>query len=142
MGHLNIPQIQQFARDGLFGSRLTSLGNCDAPLCKACLHGKQHRRAITVNSASGILDISHLEPGDCVSGDQVESTTPGLVPTYRGTPSTDRYHAGTLFVDHASRFLHFTPHLSTGSKEAIIAKHSFEQLAHQHNKSIKCYHTR
>jgi hypothetical protein len=141
MGHLNIPQIQQFARDGLFGSHLTSLGNCDAPLCKACLHGKQHRQAITVNSASGTLDISHLEPGDCVSGDQVESTTPGLVPTYRGTPSTDKYHAGTLFVDHASRFLHFTPHLSTGSKEAIMAKHSFEQLAHQHNKSIKCYHT-
>jgi hypothetical protein len=82
------------------------------------------------------LDVSHLQPGDCVSGDQVESSTPGLIPTYRGTPTKDRYHAGTLFVDHASHFLHFTPHTSTGSKEAIIAKHSFELLAHQHNISI------
>jgi hypothetical protein len=54
-------------------------------LCKACIHGKQHRQAVTTNSAAGILDISHLKPGDCASGDQVESTTPALIPMYHGT---------------------------------------------------------
>jgi hypothetical protein len=66
---------------------------------------------------------------------------PGLVPTYRGTPTVDRYHAGTLLVDHASRFLHFTAHNSTGCKEVLQAKYSFEFLASQHNRTIKCYHT-
>jgi hypothetical protein len=112
---------------------------CDPPLCKACLHGKQHRSASS--NSSGVLDTLHLSPGDCVSGDQLESTTPGLIPTFRGSPTLEKYHAGTLFVDHASRYLHFMPHISTGSQEAINAKHPFELHAFHNNCSIKCYHT-
>jgi len=137
LGHTNMHQIQYFAKEGLLGSSAKALGNCDLPLCRACIHGKQHRKS----AGSTPLDIDHLNPGDCVSGDQVESSSPGLVPTYRGTPTTARYHAGTLLVDHASRYLFFTPHISTGSKEAIQAKHKFELLASQFNRSIKCYHT-
>jgi hypothetical protein len=59
-----------------------------------------------------------------VSGDQLEGTTPGFIPTFRGSPTLEKYYAGTLFFDHASRFLHFTPHISMGSKEAIHAKGS------------------
>jgi hypothetical protein len=44
-------------------------------------------------------------------------------------------------VDHASRYLFFSPHYSTGSKEAIEAKHRFELIASQFNRTIKCYHT-
>jgi hypothetical protein len=66
---------------------------------------------------------------------------PGLMLMYHGTPATERYQAGTLFADHASRFLHFTPYISTGGKEAIAAKHHFELLASTHHHSIKCYHT-
>jgi hypothetical protein len=47
MGHLHMTKIQQLARDGIFGTHLTSLGKCDIPLCRACIHGKQHRRAVT-----------------------------------------------------------------------------------------------
>jgi hypothetical protein len=50
---------------------------------------------------------------------------PGLIPTYHGTPTTDRYQVGTIFIDYASRFHHFTPHASTGGKEAISATHHF-----------------
>ena len=45
-----------------------------------------------------------------------------------------------LFYDHASRFLHFTPHHSTGAEEAIVAKRHFEHLASTHNRTIKRYH--
>ncbi len=31
---------------------------------------------------SGVINHLHLTPGDCISGDQVESSTPGQVPTY------------------------------------------------------------
>jgi hypothetical protein len=121
-------KIQQLAQEGFLGIHLSSIGKCDIPLCRACIHGKQHRRAIPSTSTTP-LDVSHLAPGDCGSGNQVESSTPGLIPTYRGPPSKDRYHAGTLLVNHASHFLHFTPHLLTGCKEALTAKHSFELQA-------------
>jgi len=141
MGHLHMTKVQELARTVFFGRSLQNIGTCDIPLCKSCLHGKQHQSAITTTTASGVLDALHLTPGDCVSGDQVESSTPGLIPMYRGTPTTDRYQAGTLFVNHASHFLHFTPHISTGGKEAITAKHHFELLASTYNHPIKCYHT-
>jgi hypothetical protein len=43
-----------------------------------------------------LLEAVVTEPGDCVSGDQVESSTPGLIPIYQGHPTTEQYHAGTL----------------------------------------------
>jgi hypothetical protein len=132
-------KVQQLAKSGIFGLSFIPLSTCDPPLCIACLHGKQHRSSSS--SSTGVLDALHLSPRDCVSGDQLESTTPGLIPTFRGSPTTEKYHAGTLFVNHASRFLHFTPHVSTGSREALNAKHRFELLAFHHNRSIKCYHT-
>jgi hypothetical protein len=137
LGHPNMIQLQQLAREGLLGPSNICIGKCDIPVCKACVHGKQHLQPV----GNTHLDIDHLNPGDCVSGDQIESSTPGLIPTYKGTPTTARYHAGTLLIDHASRYLYFAPHISTGSHEAIIAKHKFELLASQFNRPIKCYHT-
>ncbi len=108
LGHLNMNKLQQLARDGFFGSSGKSLANCEPPLCKACIHGKQHTRPIHQASLQP-LDSFHLTPGDCVSADQIESTQPGIILIFKGSPSTSFYHAGTLFVDHASRFLFFTP---------------------------------
>jgi hypothetical protein len=75
-----------------------------------------------------------------VSIDQLESTHPGRIPVYKGSPSSSSYHAGSLFTDHASRFLHFVPHCSTGAEEAVLAKRLFEHLASTHHRSIKRYH--
>jgi hypothetical protein len=141
LGHLHMKKVQDLVCLGSFGHLPSSVSNCELPLCKACLHGKQHKSSITSSTATGIIDALHLTPGDCISGDQVESSAPGMVPTYCGIPTTEKYHADTLFINHASRFLHFTPHISTGSVEAISAKHKFELLASTHNRSIRCYHT-
>lgn len=135
MGHLHMAQIQQLVKDGVFGDHLHHLSTCNPPLCKACIHGKPHKHPLHPSSLHP-LDSLHLAPGDCISSDQIESTLPGLIPTYRGSPTTDFYHAGTLFIDHASHLLHFTPHTSTGAKEAITAKQNFELLALSYNRSI------
>jgi hypothetical protein len=95
-------RVQSPAKEGYFGDQHKDIANCDPPLCKACVHGKQHRRSIP-STTTGPLDASNLQPGDGVSCDQLESTSPGLVPTYKGSPTTSFYHAGTLFVDHVSR---------------------------------------
>jgi hypothetical protein len=101
--------------------------------------GHLHMTCIQQLACEGYFGVLYV--GDCVSGDQLESTSPGLVPTYHGTPTTSKHHTGTLFVYQASRFLYFMPHLSTGSEEAIAAKHHFEPLVSSYNHHIKHYHT-
>jgi hypothetical protein len=129
-------KVQKLAKEGLFGAAYKSIANCDVPLCKACIHAKQHKRSI-IKATPQPLDSQHLVPGDCMSGDQIESTHPGLISIFKGSPSTSFYHAGTLLVDHASHFLHFSPHISTGATEAISGKHHFELLASSYNRRIK-----
>jgi len=139
MGHLNMNRLQDLARQGFLGLSNKALANCDPPLCKACLHGKQHKRPTPIANQHPI-DASDLLPGDCVSIDQLESTHAGRIPVYRGSPSSSSYHAGSLFTDHARRFLYFVPHCSTGAEEAVLAKRNFEHLASTHHQSIKRYH--
>jgi hypothetical protein len=134
-------KVQELASSRVFGRQSISLSSCEPLLCKACLHGKQHRTPVTPSTSPGMLDALHLTLDNCISGDQLESTTSGFIPTYCGSSTTVKYHAGTLFVDHASWFLHFMPHISTSSQEAIGAKHHFELLASHHNCSIKYCHT-
>jgi hypothetical protein len=83
------------------------------------------------------LDSGHLLPSDCVSVDQLESNTPGLVPQTKGSPTTITYQAATIFCDHASHFLHLNCHPSTGAADAITAKHAFEREAALANVTIK-----
>jgi hypothetical protein len=75
------------ASEGLFGAAYKSIANCDVPLCKAYIHAKQHKRPI-LKATLQPLDSQHLAPGDSVSGDQIRSTQPGLIPAFEGSPST------------------------------------------------------
>jgi len=140
MGHMHMAHTQSLAIQGFLGPNNVKLSTCEPPLCKACLHGKQHKCPLNPSEFHPI-DASHLSPGDCKSGDQLENTHPGMIPTYKGMPTKATYHAGTLLVDHASRFLHFTMHQSTGVIEAIAAKTSFKLLASSFHRSIHRYHT-
>ncbi len=132
-------KIQQLARDGHLEASNKSLATCDSLLGKACIHGKQRKRPL-VSATFQPLDSDHLQPGDCVLGDQLESTQPSLIPTYQGSPTTSFHSTGTLFVDHASRLLFFAPHISTGAEEAVPAKHQFELFATGFRHIIQKYH--
>ena len=67
--------------------------------------------------------------GGCISVDQMESTTLGLIGQLQGFITKERYHYVTVFVDHYSR-LGFV-HLQKTSKtdETIKAKEAFEFYA-------------
>jgi len=47
------------------------------------------------------------------------------------------YKAATIFVDHASRFIHLRMCESTGGEEALQAKLHFEKLARDSGIRIK-----
>jgi hypothetical protein len=80
-----------------------------------------------------------LHPGDKVSVDQIESTTPSLVDVHKRKPIFAKYHAASIYVDHARRFTYIKCHYSTGAAKAIEGKQHFEQLAASHGVKIKAY---
>jgi hypothetical protein len=83
---------------------------------------------------------NELQPGDCVSVDQLESTTPGLIAQLKGVPTTARYKVATVFVDHATRFTYVHLQKSTNAEETVQAKKSFEILAATYGVRILHYH--
>ncbi len=104
-----------------------------------CQIGKARQQAIPTATTGRPIDAGHLSPGDCVSCDQLQSTCPGRIPVSRGTPSTSFYHAATLFVDHASRYVHVTPNRSTGADEALESKRAFERDALSYGVQVRSY---
>ncbi len=137
LSHMHFGIIQDLARQGRLPK---ALATCDAPLCKSCQYGKAHRRPVAPPGKARPIDSDNLQPGDCVSVDQLESSEPGYVDIYSGKPTTARYHAASLYTDHASRFMFIKCHYSTGGAEAIEGKRRFEQLAGTYGVKIKTYH--
>jgi hypothetical protein len=62
-----------------------------------------------------------------VSIDQYVSSIPGRLPHTKGKESPkDKFNGGTIFVDHASAYIHLTHQVSLHVGEMLRAKHSFK----------------
>ena len=60
-----------------------------------------------------------------------------MMATWKGKPTAKAYKAGTIFIDHVSRFIHLTMCESTGGDEALNAKLHFEKLAKDSGVQVK-----
>ena len=80
------------------------------------------------------------EPGECVSVDQLESSTPGFITQLKGKLTKQRYHAATVFVDHFSGLSYVHMQRSLTSEETLEAKRAFEAFARRHYVAIRHYH--
>ena len=99
-----------------------------------------HRRATDkLEGENCPIDGDDLKTGDCVSTDQLESPVGGMVATWKGKPIKKQYNVATVFVDHASRFIHLSMAHSTGGQEAVAAKRKFERQAADRDVRIKKY---
>jgi len=114
--------------------RCKGAARCDHPKCVACQLAKQHRRSPGSTSMHAkperemAIRRNNLKPGDCVSMDQYICKTPGrLAHTYGKEKPTERYHGGTIFVDHASGFIYTHNQVSLRAGETLQAKRSFER---------------
>jgi hypothetical protein len=83
---------------------------------------------------------SSLSPGDVVSVDQLEYSTPGFIGQIAGMLTKQRIVGSTIFVDQASDFSYVYHHMSLSSEETVKAKQSFEKFAKSHGVYIKHYH--
>ena len=154
LGHANLQWIQTLCREPTNNSRRfvleahhPKMSSCVLPKCAACMLGKQTRRRSGTNTGALVkgkemmLRRDHLQPGDCVSLDQYESSIPRRLPhTYGKEKKDDQYNGGTLFIDHASSMVFIQHQVSLRTGEALQAKHKFEQLACDHGITIKSYH--
>jgi hypothetical protein len=124
LSHASISWVQMLMRDKSFlpcdNDRTTVLHKgpfiklksraptCDTMSlkCAACLCANAAVRS-PINSLSrksaktNILEVNHLQPGDCISADHYFSPVHGRIPTSFGKEKIC-YTCGSLFVDHPS----------------------------------------
>jgi hypothetical protein len=81
-----------------------------------------------------------VSPGDIMSVDQLESSTPGFIGQISGALTRQRIVGSTIFVDQASDLSYVYHQLSMSSEEIVLAKESFERYAKSHGVTIKHYH--
>ena len=131
LGHTPFPMLKQMASSGVIPAKFAS-----------CQHGQQHKRPWQHKNSgqSPIGGKTIKEPGDCVSVDQLKSSTPGLTGQVRGWLGQEQQHVATVFVDHHSdlTFIHVTP--SDTSAETVETKEAFECFAAAMNVKVKHYH--
>jgi hypothetical protein len=139
LGHISPKKIRLLAKQGVLPRHLS---HCPIPICSSCMYGKMTRRPWRTKGHDNADETKTkpLRPGECVSVDQLESTTPGLIAQLKGIPTTQRYRAATVFVDHATRFSYVHLQKSTNAEETIQAKQSFETIAANCGIKILHYH--
>ena len=119
-------KLQCMAKDGTLPHRLAS---CPIPLCTSCLYGKASRKPWRDKPSAQSVPRKVTRPGQCVSVDQLVSTTPGQVAQLRGRPTTKRYNVATIFVDHYSDMSFVNIQKTTSDEETIKGKEKFEAYA-------------
>ena len=138
LGHVPFSRLQTMAKTGLLPRRLS---DCRVPKCAACIYGKMTRRAKrSKNEESRISARTITGPGACVSVDQLESRTLGLIAHMKGTPTVQRYRCATVYVDHYSRlsYVHLQKQLT--SEETVQGKVAFEKFCDARGVTVKHYH--
>ena len=138
-GHLSFKKLKHLAIQGVIPKRLASV---PPPLCTACLCGKATRKPWRTKPSSKekSSQVPITAPGQCVSVDQLISTTPGYVPQLRGIPTKQRYRVATVFVDHFSGLSYVVNQYSSNADETIVAKRKFEEYASRHGVIVRHYH--
>ena len=138
LGHLSYSKMKTLCLLNILPRKLLQV---KPPKCPGCLYSTMTRRPWTTKHKQDRKKIFHVgKPGDCVSIDQMESSTPGFVGQIKGILTKQRYRAITVFVDHYSRYTYIHLQKDMTSESTIQAKIAFEAHAYQHGIKIKHYH--
>jgi hypothetical protein len=133
--HEGFENLNKWIQDGLFPGVDPSLSSVDDPKCITCNFGKARHRSH--NSNVGHISAMHQKPGDGVSSDGMEASTPGCTFTTKGLPSTARFRYASFWIDHATTLVYVTFHTSKAVQELINSKNEFQSWAARYNIDIK-----
>ena len=81
-----------------------------------------------------------MQPGQCVSVDQLISGTPGLVGQTTGKLTTSRFSVATIFVDHYSDLDYVHVQETTSAADTVDAKKAFERFCEERGVKVMHYH--
>lgn len=139
LAHLSFKRLQHMAKLGLLPKKLQ---NCRIPECPACCYAKATKVPWRSKGQPKLSQQNSTisKPGACVSIDQLESRTPGLIAQMKGQPTKSRYHFATIFVDHYSDLSFVFLQKEQSSEETLKAKRTFEAYAAIHGVTIQHYH--
>jgi len=136
-GHAPMHKLQQMTANGNLPARLST---CRVPLFTSCLYGKATCKAWRDKLTTTKPLCTITKPGQCISVDQLTSTTPGLVAQSRGKATTKQYMVATIFVNHYSGLSFTHLHKSTSVEETIQGKEKFEAYTASCNVQVVHYH--
>jgi hypothetical protein len=109
--------------------------------CAGCIFGAMTKKPWRTKAEPiKVNTVVVTGPGDCVSVDQLESSTPGFVVQLKGILAKIRFPCATVIVDHFSRlgYVHMQQQLT--SDETVEAKHVFEAFTRSQDVTIKHCH--
>ena len=99
-------------------------------ICASCHFGRSHKRPWRIKGkhTNPIRSKDDVNPGYCVSTDQIMSAQPVLVPQMSGYLTRDQIWGITLFVDHANDYTYGHLMRSLDLNETLGSKKAFEKL--------------
>jgi hypothetical protein len=134
-GHADMQLIQAWFRQGLYGLP-KAIGHCATPVCSDCQFGVARRKSH--NKTSDTISAPTL-PGNFVATNQMMSPVGGLIPFCTGMRSKRRSTCSTLFVDGATKYIHFCHQEAATGKETVQSNRNFEQFARAHDVHVHHY---
>ena len=151
LGHINMDWVQTLLDKtksnhlkGIIQPSNNKCSHCQKPKCEACQYGKQKHRNPPLNTTKsrpeleGAISRDAAIPGHRVSCDILMSSTRGCLPhTFSKEQPDFQYTCGSLFVDHASRFVHIAPQFITTVAETISSKHKFKEYLDDYGVRVK-----
>ena len=139
MNHIPFSALIRMAESGHINKRLAKVKD-RIPVCLSCTFGMSHWRPWRSKGKPGtIRREDEIEPGVCVSVDQLVSAQPGLIPQMSGYLTNLRIWGATVFVDHFSDYVYVALMRDLSLDETLNAKTSFERHADQGGTSIQKY---
>ena len=106
-----------------------------------CMFGRATRKAWQSKSPPSKIGSKLVtEPGQCVSVDQLESPSPGLIAQLKGIPTIQRYNAATIFVDHYSQYTYMHLQRTLSSDDTVRAKRADERHCESQGVKVTHYH--
>jgi len=135
-GHMPYNKLQALARAGIIPKRFA---NVQSPRCAACMFGKLTKRAWRTKGQKKKIFVA-TKPGQCVSVDQMESTTTGFIAQLKGRITKRRYKYATVFIDHFSDYTYVHLQETITSQDTISAKKAFEAKCRSMNITVLHYH--
>ena len=128
LGHIHPSKIQCLTQCGYLPKRLSTIKH--HAKCRVCQYAKQHRsNHVVKGECKKIFESTY--PGQCVSIDQLESSTEGFYGQMKGKLTKRRYKYATIFVDQFSWYTYIHLQSSLTSSETIEAKENFETKARE-----------